>query len=903
MELSRQEYPALLATLHPTQATNVLNERIRVINKIHTDIADFLQTTRNAVAWKKHMLKACESWQIALFLTMGPHWGKSSVLQLKKYTHAIALVNSSNLYVSIFQIPWQRIVSATEALAVSHETLATKIEEDVERALREYSTKNRDMQSMPGVQSNLAALAKNIENAQDKVEKAKKKSTKNPKQLATAVTAAEEVSQQWDSRAPYVFEQLQAVDEGRLNHLRDILTQLETHEVDQVERGRQAAESCLNVLLNVETADEIQTFAAKMKGSRNPPLPATPRRQPSQVESSPVLPPSAEILTSAPLPPTPRAQDDAASQFSERSDRQAPTPVAPAPEPQPRHTSLGGLRRLGTVMGRRKSMAAGPSGGFDKKADKKRSPFGPFKRSDSAREMQIPESPPSTADRPGTSFTEESARNPSISQDHNTSETITAAPSTYPESAPTNGTAQLAQAGIVSNGTHQTHVDSEGFTERPSTVDDVTRAQREAAGLDESGMNLTIRDQPIFEDESQARQAMDDMANTLRLRAQHSGLRRNAGTIRGRRDVRNTVFVANPSPDLAPTQKSPDPYSPSSPIRHTPSLSTATDDHAMSDTTSVRSGHTAHGAGASIHPELYEPGLNASIIEIVHAWFSEGTVTTSSVMGELALAHNVAPGSAADSARIRLENFPVLEKVAANPHFVHEVPTGPAEEKRGEYDIQLGSISRPMPTVAFKYQVHLDPSNSSTYCPVIFKPVWNLQESQASAIVYYSINPAFVSQSTGPITLKNLVLTVGLDIANEDETTKQPRESVAHAASAVMYPNTGATFRRKNSTVLWRIPELEVKAPGAGEDGKFLVRFTTSTTGPRKGNIEAKFELHTTDASSRLGISRAVPGSSQSEIDPFADAGSPQGAPLPIPMNWQEVPTHRKLIGGKYVSS
>lgn len=34
---------------------------------------------------------------------------------------------------------------------------------------------------------------------------------------------------------------------------------------------------------------------------------------------------------------------------------------------------------------------------------------------------------------------------------------------------------------------------------------------------DESGLNLTIRDQPIFEDEDQAKQAMDDMANTLRL--------------------------------------------------------------------------------------------------------------------------------------------------------------------------------------------------------------------------------------------------------------------------------------------------------------------------------------------------------------------------------------------------
>jgi hypothetical protein len=300
-----------------------------------------------------------------------------------------------------------------------------------------------------------------------------------------------------------------------------------------------------------------------------------------------------------------------------------------------------------------------------------------------------------------------------------------------------------------------------------------------------------------------------------------------------------------------------------------------------------------------MHPELYEPGLNASIIETVNAWFSEGKVTKSSVMGELALAHNVAPGFAADSLRIRLDNFPVLEKVAANPHFVQETSKDTSDEKRGEYDLQLGSISRPMPTVAFKYQLHLDPSNSSSYCPVIFKPAWNLQGSQASAIIFYSMNPAFVSQPVESITLKNVILTVGLDVASEDEITKQPRESVAHATSAVMHPNSGATFRRKNSTVTWRIPELEVKAPGSGDDGKFLVRFTTSTPGPRKGNVEAKFELHTTESASRLGVSRAVSESTQQDNDPFADNGKQS----PAPVNWQEVPTSRKLVGGKYVSS
>lgn len=342
-------------------------------------------------------------------------------------------------------------------------------------------------------------------------------------------------------------------------------------------------------------------------------------------------------------------------------------------------------------------------------------------------------------------------------------------------------------------------------------------------------------------------------------------------------------------------------YGQSSPIKHGATPSTATDDHTMSDTTSVRSGYTMHGSGASMHPELHETGLNASIIETVSAWFTDGTVAKSSVVGELALAHNGIPSVPAGTMRVRLDNFSALEKVAANPHFVQEANRATTDDNRGQYDIQLGSILRPMPTVAFKYQIHLDSSNASTYCPVIFKPAWNLQENQASAIIFYSINPSFVSQPFDSMILKNVVLTVGLDIATEDETTKQPRDSVAHATSAVMYPNSGATFRRKNSTVTWRLPELEIKAPGTGEDGKFLVRFTTTTSWPRKGNVAARFELRTTETGSRLGISRAVADASPKELDPFADESAQRAAAASV--EWQDVPTMRKLVAGKYVST
>ena len=164
---------------------------------------------------------------------------------------------------------------------------------------------------MPVVQSDLAGLAKNLETSQKKVDKAKEKGPKGADKLASAVHTAEEVSQQWESRAPFVFEQLQAVDEGRLNHLRDVLTQLGTHEADHVERCREAAESCLNALLNVETADEIKTFAAKVNGGR----PVVARRQDTSPSVTPN--PAASTAPTAPTAPPPLVQDDVASQRSE----------------------------------------------------------------------------------------------------------------------------------------------------------------------------------------------------------------------------------------------------------------------------------------------------------------------------------------------------------------------------------------------------------------------------------------------------------------------------------------------------------------------------------------------------------------------------------------------------------
>lgn len=184
---------------------------------------------------------------------------------------------------------------------------------------------------MSTIQGNLAALAKEHDTAQKKADKLREKGAKaNAGKVASATTSIDDANQQWESQAPYVFEQLQAADESRLNHLRDVLTQFQTHEVDLVERNRTSAESTLNALLSVETADEIKTFAAKINGGRTTAAPsalsASSAPQRERRQSSSTATPNLQV----PPPASAPTQDDGASSVSGVSAGARPR-LAPPP--------------------------------------------------------------------------------------------------------------------------------------------------------------------------------------------------------------------------------------------------------------------------------------------------------------------------------------------------------------------------------------------------------------------------------------------------------------------------------------------------------------------------------------------------------------------------------------------
>ena len=304
-----------------------------------------------------------------------------------------------------------------------------------------------------------------------------------------------------------------------------------------------------------------------------------------------------------------------------------------------------------------------------------------------------------------------------------------------------------------------------------------------------------------------------------------------------------------------------------------------TEDIRGSDAQSIRSSHSLSSiTNPTIkHPEMHQSGLSGSIVETVSAWFSNGQVTKAVVNGELALANN-GPETQARSGTesIRLENFPVLEKVAPNPAFITQIPS-----KSGEYVVDLSHLART--SVAFKYQVHLDEASLAAHAPVMLIPNWKVEPTQTSVILSYSFNPAFCSAAKRSVALQNVIVAINIENAK--------------ALSCLSKPV--GTFSKEKSLIYWKLGDLSLDAYEEAPQ-KLLARFATESEA-KPGNVEARWEINGEHASG-LGAGLSISQMSKARedgADPFADEGNAtlsSGA-------YREVPVVRKLVSGKYVAN
>jgi hypothetical protein len=213
---------------------------------------------------------------------------------------------------SVFTTPWQKLISATETIANAHHTYARNIETEVEKPLRSFVTSSRVVANMENILGNIQTIAKDVDNATKRAEKLKEKGGKAAAdKVASAATEVEDAQGQWDSQAPYVFERLQEIDELRLELIQKCLTQFHTY-TDEVEKFSSASvEQCLNSILNVQLADEIQQFALKGPSS----VPTLRERRGSRPQPPPTIP---ETSTLQP-PALPRGDTDSQRSASSKS--------------------------------------------------------------------------------------------------------------------------------------------------------------------------------------------------------------------------------------------------------------------------------------------------------------------------------------------------------------------------------------------------------------------------------------------------------------------------------------------------------------------------------------------------------------------------------------------------------
>ncbi|KAK4189497.1 Muniscin C-terminal mu homology domain-containing protein [Podospora australis] len=873
-DLSRSEYPAMLANLQPSQAVQTLSDRVKRISKVNQEIADWLQERRRVE--------------------------EQYVAALRKLLVFKAPNASSEL--GVFQAPWDKILQSTDAIAASHQLFAQRIEKDVEYSLRNFQNK-KEMQNIQNISANLQGMAKELDDATEKSEKLSKKGGKaNAQKVDQAASRLESATQQWESQAPFIFETLQALDEQRINHLRDVLTQFETHEVDQATRTQAAAEEVLNIMLEVNTAKEIENFASRVTAGK----PKIERKSTNTRQSA--------VTTPTLAPPSVHGHDnDDASEHSFHVQGHGESKLR---------------SRIGTMLGRRRQSV---HGGFGQLSPQRG--LGPFSNrlgsshgqtlsprasshnlnNDSQNRLSsVVEKPnsPTTAEH-GDSTADRDQAKTSHEGPNGTNGVAGGEPAKEPAGATNllNGTAEdifdapppQAAAATQQNTGEPGTKDSDGFMIPGTMNDPISQAQREAAAEEGDHLfKLSIQNEPIAEEDQDAKQAaLSNVANALTSMGAPA---RKTGTVRGRRDVRNTVYMpALPVPDAPGNPFPPSPSLPTTTLaRPTPPFSQEAShaSHAShaSDTQSIRSGTSLGGTSSfsgitrlrhpDMHGSSYPYGLNSSIVETVSATFQDGEVQSVKVTGEIALAHNPDPDSPSpEHETIKLNKFSTLESIGPNRTFVGNTVAA------DEFTVDVSHLQST--TTAFTYRVHSDTETSlAPQCPIAIHPVWKPQGDKLGLLLQYRLNPA--SNLPRPITLQNLVFVATYEGAR---------------ASGVQTKPSGTHVKDKH-LVYWRLGDVTL----TDDWSKIICRVIGEQNAePQPGHVEVRWEYAVPSAASESetpvggGISVARLGESKGkgrdvsldEEDPFADAGqlSPKDT-----RRWVDVPVVRKLVSGKYES-
>lgn len=252
-------------------------------------------------------------------------------------------------------------------------------------------------------------------------------------------------------------------------------------------------------------------------------------------------------------------------------------------------------------------------------------------------------------------------------------------------------------------------------------------------------------------------------------------------------------------------------------------------------------------------------GLNASVAEVINATFKDGVLTSSQLIGEVALSYlrDVQTQSSLPiGLNLKIENGDKFEKVILNQAFIERVS---AEEYKVNPQFIVSKTLG-----AIKYSIN------EPQAPIVVHPAWKFESHQASVVLTVKIAPT-VPESIQELTLQDFSVIVSIDGAEATNALSKPQGS----------------FSKEKKRIAWRFKEPLVLKRNSEE--RLIARFITDSIAHETSRgVIVKFTIQNNESELvDFGSSLQLKSQETSEEDPFNG-------------DWNSIVTSKTLTAGNY---
>ncbi|KAF9187952.1 hypothetical protein BGZ50_001683, partial [Haplosporangium sp. Z 11] len=177
-----------------------------------------------------------------------------------------------------FTAPWEKLNAETVELATLHGQFSLRILNEIERPLRDYARSHPEWQNLSLAETNCNRIAKEFDEKQLKVNKytkavekiSGKKAEAAEQKLMDYTKQLESTRTAWQLEGPVVLQKYQSVDQGRLEHLKQIFTAFEAIQTEIVLQIAEMSGRTASSVAEFDALMDQELFASELTVNMHP---------------------------------------------------------------------------------------------------------------------------------------------------------------------------------------------------------------------------------------------------------------------------------------------------------------------------------------------------------------------------------------------------------------------------------------------------------------------------------------------------------------------------------------------------------------------------------------------------------------------------------------------------------